>query len=240
MKDDLDELERDLAPVLSRTLHAVAESAVPAVGLTRRRRLGRMVATGATGVVMIAGMAAWNLRDPGEIERVPVETALMSGVAEGGRWWLLPSVHDRCGRPASGVEFVSDATNKPGLEWNTGGVAYGEPSSSLMVCDQQPDESAWLRDPTRAAMSYTKVGFEREGYAWGFYGAFHPTVAAIEVGIDGTEPFVVRTLPTPDRVDGPRYTAFTVPATASVVRTRFMDANREPIPGSAGVRHLPR
>lgn len=239
MNDDLDLLEADIGPLLRRTLHAAADVGVPAEGTLRRRSVRRIVAGGIAGAVAVTAFAAWNGHDPGEIERVPVETALMSGAAEGGHWWLLPSVHERCGVANPGVEFVAEATNKPGLEWNTGGVEYGEQSHSDNECDQHRDESAWLNDPTLAALGFMGIGFERDDSGWGFFGAFHPDVAAIEVSIDGGEPFIVRTVPTPDRIDGPRYAAFAVPSAASTVRTRFVDADRRPIPGSTTVRQMP-
>ena len=242
MNDDLDVLEAELGPRLRRTLTAVAGNApegAAAMSLEARVRGGRrVVAAGIACVVAVGFLAAWNAREPGEIERVPIETALMSGSAEGGRWWLLPSVHERCGVRRPGVEFVADATNKPGLEWNTGGAEYGEPSSSQYACEQQPDEASWMGEPARAALSYTRVGRERDDSAWGFYGAFHPTVAAIEVLVDNTKAFVVKTVPRAERPDGPRYAAFTVPPDARTVETRLLDADNRAIPGGTRLRTM--
>jgi hypothetical protein len=95
---------------------------------------------------------------------IPTEAALLSGTATGtGDWWLIPSavVHPSnftspCDHIPAAVDFVSEATNKTGQEWNTGGVVYGEPphsgSASAAFCHS---EASWLANPARFTMGST-------------------------------------------------------------------------------------
>jgi hypothetical protein len=242
---DTDTLERpgdeELAAHLRRTLHAVADAVIlndapvtgaragPVdLGATRRRRRWR-VAVPALAAVVALSLVAWNRFGPGEIERIPVEAAILHGTApEGGQWWLISSqaVHPRWqaipSSCAAAVEFVSAAANRPGAEWNTGGVAYGE-SSGPASCY---DESGWLADPTQFSMGSTRLGnSDDSNTAWGYFAAVHPKVATIEVFVDEAAPFVVDTQPLPDRPNGPRFTAFTVPADTVDVLVRLHSAD---------------
>ena len=242
---DTETLERpgdeELVAHLRRTLRAVVDAVIPDdapvsraqtrpidLGATRRRRRWR-VAVPTLAALMALSLVAWHQLGPGEIERIPVEAAILNGTApEGGQWWLIPSqaVHpswqaipSSC---AAAVELVSAAGNRPGAEWNTGGVAYGE-STGPTGCY---DESRWLADPTQFSMGSTRLGNgDDSNTAWGYFAAVHPTVATIEVFVDEAASFVVDTQPLPDRPDGPRFAAFTVPADTVDVLVRVRSAD---------------
>jgi hypothetical protein len=245
MNDTIDDFDIDdrLAAHLRRTLRAVAEtvtddveefaSAAPARNtVTRHRRWPALALAAVLGATTV-GLVAWNrLGDPGEIVRIPIEAALMSGTAAGGgEWWLIPSavVHPSnfsspCDHVLAAVDFVSAATNKPGQEWNTGGVLYGEAlATSGSFCHS---EASWLANPARFTMGSTRLGPDNDpDSAWGYFGAFHPTVTQLEVIADHQRPFVVNTVPLSERRDGPRFAAFTLaPDTRNVtVKLRTAD-----------------
>lgn len=195
-----------------------------------RRRRRRRLAAGATVAALASASVAWNRFDQGEIERIPVEEAILHGDApDGGQWWLIPSpdVHTAHSVPSTCVamvDFVSAAANWPGVEWNTGGVTYGEPTGgSRPGCN---DETAWLADPTRFSMGSSRLGDnDNPATAWGHYAAVHPTITTIEVAADTSPPFVAETQALPDRPDGPRFTAFTVPAATTEVRVTLRSAD---------------
>lgn len=234
--------DEELVAHLRRTLHAVADALVvdddsvtagraggPVGPGARRRRRRRRIAVPAVAALVALSLVAWNRFGPGEIERIPVEAAILHGTTpEGGEWWLIPSqaVHrgwqaipSSC---AAVVEFVSAAANRPGAEWTTGGVAYGE-SKGQTSCY---DESGWLADPTKFSMGSTRLGNNNDpGTAWGYFAAVHPMVATIEVVADQATRFVVATQPLPDRRTGPRFAAFTVPADTIDVLVRLRSAD---------------
>lgn len=183
---------------------------------------------------MLAGLGvAWNQLDEGEIVRIPTDAALMNGSAEeGGEWWLIPSadVHPNvespvCDPPTAAVDFVSEASNRPGQEWNTGGAVYGE-SPPPPACQ---DETAWLANPARFSMGSSRLGPSDDGgdetTAWGYSAAFHPTITQIEVTADDHAPFVVDTVALPERPDGPRFAAFTTPADTGQVTIELRTAD---------------
>lgn len=235
-RERLEDLERELGQQIRRTLVAVADHACalevnrrPALSDRRRRWRQRGWITAAAVGVAALGAVAWNALESGDIERIPVEAALMHGqAAEGGDWWLIPSqalhepfadVPSTC---AAMVEIVASASNRPGLPWRTGGVSYGEPSaSSSLGC---LNEATWLADPTKLNMGATRLGpGDDPDTAWGFFAAVHPTVGRVEVHADGELIQVAPTRALKDRPDGPRFTAFTVPADTSVVEVKFLD-----------------
>ena len=197
---------------LRRVLHEVALAAVapePAVRPTRGRRL--FVGLAATGLAL-GSIAAWNTLDPGEIQRIPVESALASGTAsDGTSWWMLPTdaVLDDCGGVPRGVVLVGDDQNRAGFEWDMMGVQYGEPPVSDIACTPH-DEAAWLDDPSVADFGRTSVGGDDGD--WGYLGAVHPSVSSVEVTLPGAPTFAVRTHALDGQADGGRYTAFTVDA----------------------------
>ena len=201
--------------------------------LTRRRR----VFGGATlaAVVAVGGVAAWQSHDDGEIVRIPVEQALISGEGSSGEWWLLPSQHtDVCGNPMPGVELVSGQINKPGYEWNTGGVAYGEHGADPCVFDSWESRD----DPALSNIGYSRIGYERDSTPWGGFGAVHSSVGAVRVTADGEPPFVVESVPRNDALDGPRYIAFSLPGDTVTVTVETLDDALEVIPGSAKTTRL--
>jgi hypothetical protein len=53
----------------------------------------------------------------------------------------------------------------------------------------------------------------------------HPSVNALIVGVGDHEPFRVATVVDPDRSDGPRYAAFTAPATAGLITVEGVDGS---------------
>lgn len=213
----------------------------PDPGPVPRRWRGRAAAGAAVAALALTSVA-WNRFDQGEIERIPVEDALIQGdTPEGGQWWLIPSpvVHPTLAVPATCVamvDFVSSAANWPGTEWNTGGVSYGEATGGPRPgCN---DETIWLADPTRFAMGSTRLGDNDDpSTAWGAFAAVHPTITSIEVVADGAPPFVVRTRALPDRPDGPRFTAFTVPAATSEVRVTLRSEDGTAV--AVRIQHLP-
>ncbi|MDE0805880.1 MAG: hypothetical protein OSA99_21465 [Acidimicrobiales bacterium] len=235
MADDLDLLERDLGDQLRRTLHAVADTP-PSIDRSRSARRRRVFGGAAlAAVVAIGGVAAWQSHDDGEIVRIPVEQALITGEGSSGDWWLLPSQHtDVCGNPMPGVELVSGQINKPGYEWNTGGVAYGEHGEDPCVFD------GWERlgDPALSNIGYSRIGYERDSTPWGGFGAVHSSVTAVRVSADDSAPFVTESVPRADDPDGPRYVAFSMPSDTVSVTIETIDADGDVIPGSAKTTHL--
>ncbi len=240
---DQPDVDERLAAHLRLVLHRVADtiaadlprSTEPLPGGPARRRSGRRIAVAIAAVVALAGLGvAWNQLDEGEIVRIPTEAALMSGSAEDeGQWWLIPSavVHpgigwSTCDPTPAAVDFVSQASNRPGQEWNTGGVVYGEPSASGDLCH---DEAAWLANPARFDMGSTRLGPSDDGgderTAWGYFATFHPTIARLEVSVDDQPAFTVDTVALPERPDGPRFAAFTTPSDTRVVTYRLLTAD---------------
>lgn len=232
---DFDPVPPDVEAHLRRTLQVVATSVrVPAApaersaegrGRSHRRRRGRTVVAAVAVAVSVGGLAAWNSRGPGEIERIPTEAALMSATTDGYDWWLIPAAAightSRCGDPMPGVEVVSADSNKPGLEWNTMGIAYGEPVGRNIECtDPTPelDEARWLSDPAQFANGATRLGDgSDETSPWVATFAVHPTVRTINLVADGVSQQPVPTFADPTQPDGPRYAAIPLaPETCSI------------------------
>ena len=249
---DFDAVDELLERRLRRTLEAVAESVVdddaaatarPPIRSTRR--VGRIAAVGAVSVAALVAVA-WNARDEGEIVRIPVEASILRGTADGIDWWVIPSAaighSNPCGVPFPGVEIVSGDSNKPGLEWNTGGVNYGEPSGIVRYqCrgeERDFDELAWLSDPARYDGLFTRLGDSDDPDSdWVTVLAVHPDVTQVEVQVDGGSPTVVPTVPLPSRPTGPRYAAATLPHDGCDVSIRLID-HGTPVTGGHAERNL--
>ena len=193
---------------LRATLHRVAVSSTP----VRRRRHRPLLTMGAI-VVVASSVVAWNAIGPGEIDRIPTERAVMSGVAaDGSQWWMIPAgaVVDGCDGRTPGVVFVSAELNRPGAEWNMGGVAYGEPSASNFAC-APPDQASWLRNPTRYSYGHQRLGEDGDLTSdIGIYGTVHASVRIVRVTSSPVATFDVRTVALPEDPGGPRYVAFTL------------------------------
>lgn len=157
----------------------------------------------------------------------PTSTALIAGTTpEGTHWWLIPSaaIHPSpsCKPPTAAAELVSEATNQPGHEWNTGGVVYGEIIEPTRA-DSCYDEANWLANPARFDMGATRLGDKDDpNSAWGYFATVHPTVTRISVTADDEEGFTVDTEPLPRRPTGPRFAAFTVPPDTRNVTLRLL------------------
>ena len=241
---------------LRRTLHAVAETVTddeqaptvaPAVPFDRSRRnpARKNVAILAAVAVTGLGLVAWNTFDDGEIERIPTEAALMQGSTDGFDWWLIPSAvighTNPCDVPFPGVELVSASTNKPGQEWNTGGVNYGK----NILDDQAPeaggtvtydcsnpqsefDEAAWFNDPRLMNVGFTRLGRDDDPHSpWAAFAAMHPTIDHINVIVDGETVDTIDTVTKTDEPDGVRYAGFTIPSDVCIFRLDYLEADAQ-------------
>jgi len=235
---------------LRRTLHTVAETITddatkndsPPAPLVRRtgRRAKRKHIVAATAVAVAGlGLVAWNTFEDGEIERIPTEDAIMSGATDGYQWWLIPSAAightNPCGVAFPGVELVSAATNRPGQEWNTGGVNYGRNLLDDATTDSggtfsydcsnptsEFDETAWFNDPTLMNVGFTRLGRNNDsGSPWGAFAALHPTIEHIDVIVDGATIDTVDTVTKVDEPNGVRYAGFTIPADVCTFRLDY-------------------
>ena len=221
--------DTDLERHLRQTLAQVASAPIS----ERSSQRGRLViAAVAVAALAASGLAAWNALGPGEIDRVPVEAAILSGVADDGtEWWLIPTrdVFDTCNGEMPGVVFVSGALNRPGLEWNMGGVAYGEPPTSDRACSAY-DEAAWLADPARADIAHQRLGPNDDRASdFGFYATVHPDVAALHVTVDGVRTFEVDTVDDRDPQSEGRFAAFTTPHDARQVDIVLLNRAGDPV-----------
>ncbi len=237
--------EDDLVAHVRRTLRTVAETVViedsiaPSTDAVRSRPR-RVLVVALAGLFALGIRVAWKHLDGGEITRIPTESALMSGTADrGGDWWIIPSelLHPShypksCDPPPAAVDFVTAANNRPGDEWNTGGVQYGETSAPPDTC---PKEASWLSNPVHFSMGFSRVRPSNNGgddhSDWGYFLATHPRVTEIEVTVDGDQPFVVRTVTLPARPDGPRFAGFTVAYDARSVTVKLLDADGQVLSG---------
>lgn len=250
---DFDPVDEQLDAHLRRTLTTVAatitDTTRDASGTSQLRRRRRAVSIASVAAIATAALAsvAWNKFDEGEIDRIPVEAAVLTGSADGFDWWLIPSAAieghtNPCGVPMPGVEVVSDDANKPGLEWNTGGVAYGEPVGiAKYTCsadEREVDEAAWLGDPRQLDGLFTRLGDnDNPDSPWITAFAVHPSVTELEISVDNDAPINPRTVALPTRPSGPRYAAAVLPADACHVTIRFF-ANGKPITGGTVTRNL--
>lgn len=224
--------DAELADRVRTTLVAVAD-AVPGErttgrsgplvppGLSPRRR--RAVAAGG-GLAALALVAFANLPMGGEyVQELPPPDAIGEGEVEGVRFWLVPSFHsDPCGEPMGGVELVSGAANKVGMEWRTGAMAYGDHIETGSGCSRLEQER-WLRDPSRAAFDWMRLGADDDG-PWGGMFAVHPQASRIVVQSRGLPTRTVDAQPRRDAPQGPRYAAVGLPEDAGVVTITALDA----------------
>jgi hypothetical protein len=117
---------------------------------------------------------------------------------------------------------VTAARNLPGSEWDTAGVAYGEPpnDNGCFVFDEQ----TWQSDPARFEYTRTRVGRQDDPDSeWISAMAVHPNAIGIEVTIDGSAAFTVRTESLPGRPDGPRFAAFSAPSDTNTIDIALID-----------------
>jgi hypothetical protein len=238
---DLDLLERELRDRLARTLQAAAAAAPttvrpgPAQPLQRPGRWRRLGGLLIVGGVAVGGAAAWLSRGPGQIERLPVEHALLHGRGPSGDWYLLPVGIDtpdwgteHCRYP--GVVLVAEVINRPGQEWNGGGVDYGEAVDRADgSCPVEYD--AWIADPSRFNLGYSRLGFERGSTPIGGVAAVHPSIATVRVEADDEAPRTIATVARPDAPDGPRYAAFEVPPRTQTITVTLLDAKGQAVAG---------
>jgi hypothetical protein len=235
----IDELTIDpeLDRRLRRTLHAVAETvteapdlAPPTTGVRRKRR--RVVVAAGVGIAAVPLAAFMYGRLTSEyVQQLPPPGVIQSGEMDGIRYWLVESFHeDVCGQQMDGVELLSGARNQVGQEWNSGGMAYGDPVDDVPGC-QSFDEDPWLADPSRAAVSWMRLGgspnSSDESGPWGAMIAVHPTVRYVTVQADGLPDQRVPTTSLPEDPAGPRYAATAVPEDAGRVTLSIVDAEGE-------------
>jgi hypothetical protein len=223
--------EQMMATILAEQPACHDRSANPKSRSAHRRRY-RGIVTAATVGVAALGLVAWNTFDQGEIERIPTEAALMSGQDAGYLWWLVPSEAighaNPCGVPFPGVEMVSAATNKPGQEWNTGGVNYGENiaderGGTVTYDCTNPrsdfNEVAWLNDPTLLEIGFARLGRDNDSNSpWAGFVAMHPSIEQVDVTVDGKLADTVETVTKPAEPNGVRYAGFTIDARACDVQ----------------------
>lgn len=230
--------ELDIDPVLERRLRtslaavaaAVTADSAPAPSAPgpespppgrRPRRLA--AAAGLTAGTLSLAAFAYLQSGPEYVAELPPPDVLSSGEVEGVRYWLVPSFHDDvCGRPMAGVEIVSAAANQVGQEWSTGGMAYGDPREGERPGCDRWDETAWLADPSRSAVSWMRLGESDDG-PWGGMAAVHPDITQLVVEVDGTPLPPIPTRPREDAPDGPRYGVVGVPEDTDVATITLLD-----------------
>ena len=218
------ELERRLRS----TLRAIAET-VPDAGdvvefqpRARRPRGRRALVVVGCGLAAVPLAAFMYGRLTSEyVQELPPPGVVQSGELDGVRYWLVESFHeDVCGQQMPGVEIVSADRNRVGSEWNTSGMAYGEQVDDVPGCPTV-DEAPWLADPSRAAVSWTRLGGEptdsEESGPWAGMIAVHPTVRSVTVRVEGLPEQRLPTTPLPDDPTGPRYAVAALPEDAGHV-----------------------
>ena len=237
-------VEPELESRLRRTLQAVAgtvddtpdttplvPAAVPPIHGRRRRRVLAAAGIGLAAVPLAAFM--YGRLTSEYVQELPPPGVVQSGEVDGVRYWLVESFHeDVCGRRMAGVELVSAEVNQVGSEWNTGGLAYGEQLDDSPGCPTF-DEGPWLADPTKAAVSWMRLGGEpndaEDSGPWGGMIAVHPTIRYVTLQVDGSAERRVPTTALDGEPDGPRYAVAALPedagrVTVSVVGTGGADA----------------
>ena len=223
-------VDAELDRRLRRTLHAVADTVTeapdaavlpPAPPARRNRRRRALVAAGCGLAAVPLAAFAYGRLSSEYVQALPPPGVVQSGEMDGIRYWLVESFHeDACGRQMAGVELLSEARNRVGQEWSSSGMAYGDQVDDAPGCPTI-DEAAWLADPARAAVSWTRLGGDptssEESGPWGAMIAVHPTVRSVTVEAAGLPEQRVPTAPLPDDPTGPRYAAVVVPEDAGVV-----------------------
>jgi hypothetical protein len=215
---------RSVADVVpdERVAWPVQPEAKPRVVRPLRRRPAVVAAGGGLAALALVAFAAVQTGSE-YVQELPPADFLAEGTAEGVRFWLVPSFHrDVCGQPMQGVELVSGATNKVGREWNTGGLAYGDQTDARPGCPRF-DQARWLGDPSRIAVSWTRLGVDDDG-PWGATLAVHPSAASVVVAGPGLAPVTAAAVPREDAPAGPRYAAVGVPEDARAVTVTVLDA----------------
>jgi hypothetical protein len=252
------ELEARLRRTLTQVSATIGETVTPSAELVpanrthghRRWRRATAIGVGLAAVPLAA--FAYVQFGPEYVDQLPTEDALQHGTAGSDEYWLVPSFHtDGCGEPMPGVELVSERLNPLGAEWDTFGVAYGEPVPAsdeaiaptdtpdvfkIEGCTRQ-DERSWLGDPSKADIGVSRLGPGDDADSdWALIAAVHPEVRAIQVTTPGNPAQTVSTVPRADRPDGPRYAVVSLPADATEAEVSLLDVDGAPVPG--GTRSL--
>lgn len=224
-------IDAELRGRLRRTLHAVAATlpespedagvALSTLHARGRRRRRVLIAAGCSLAAFPLAAFMYGRLTSEYVQELPPPGVVQSGEIDGIRYWLVESFHeDMCGQDLPGVELVSATRNQVGQEWNTGGMFYGDQLDDTSRCPTL-DETAWLADPTRAAVSWMRLGGDpndsEESGPWGGMIAVHPTVRSISVQADNLPEQRVSPTPLPDDPTGPRYAAVAVPEEAGHV-----------------------
>ncbi|WP_147339732.1 hypothetical protein [Actinomadura spongiicola] len=198
----------------------------------RRRRV--VLAAGLTALAVPTLGFAYLHSGPGTVARLPTEHAILHGESGGDEYWLVPTFHrDVCGNPMPGVELVSKRRNPIGAEWDTAGVGFeGSPTKDgchgKQIGPTSPDEADWLA---------TRLGRRDDRTSdWVVVGAFHPRVRSVRITTSAGGPRIASTVPRPDDLNGPRYSAITAPGGATWAKLTLLDERGNPIPG--GVRNF--
>jgi hypothetical protein len=235
--EDLDlmidpELDRRLRHSLRAVAATVTEDPAPAVVRPRRSSRRRRVAIG-LGLATLP-LAAFGYALGSEyVDEIPPRNAFISGSDADGRYWLVPAFHKQdCDKVFPGVEMIAERDNKVGEEWNNWSFMYGDGSGPPGCVVEEV--STWLADPTRLVAHGRPSG----GKPWVVTFGVHPTVTQLRVTTPDGTVRLVPTVPRPDRPAGPRYAAFTIPATATSATVSLLTADGTPVPG--GVTRLPR
>lgn len=224
------ELEARIRAALTAVSETVNDEPSPlrprATAVSSDRHPSRRLVVAAAGGLSALALAAFAYLPTGSeyVQELPPADAISRGVADGIQFWLVPSFHtDVCNLPGEGVELISGATNKVGMEWNTGVLAYGDPTEARPGCSRF-DQKAWLADPTRTAITWTRLGNDNEG-PWAGMIAVHPSATTIVIiGPDQNEQRIPA-LPRQDAPAGPRYAAFGLPEDAVTVTITVLDTS---------------
>jgi hypothetical protein len=260
------ELDARLRETLSRVAMTISDTALgpgrtPAPTLasagrrrTRHRRPRMLLIGVALAAMSLAGFTYVQFGPEHVTEQTLARLqndALVHGGVGPNRYWLVPSFHtDGCGQPMPGVELVTEAENRIGGEWITSGVAYGQPilpTTRGQLAAPTPgcmryDERAWLEDPSRFALGFTRLGEAATPDAgdWGLLAAVHPSVHALRVTTRTGAVRHLATVPRADRPDGPRYAVIVLPAHATPTQVALLDKQDTPVPGGTRTLSLGR
>lgn len=168
---------------LRRTLAAVAATVdedLSPVRKPRRRHRRLAIAAGATIAAVPLAAGAWVQFGPEYVDRIPPANPIISGSLDGERYWVVDSFHtDSCDQPMPGVELIIEESNILGQEWNTHGVAYGEPGT----------DDCGLRQPADPSATYYYDAGSQVGGGMVWMGALHPDVDQVRIALGGGDAF---------------------------------------------------
>ena len=225
---DLDQhLRRTLRAVAAsvevhpRPLQAATTASPPARWKARRRALLALVAAGTAAVTAAAVVRS----GPEYVDHLPPDGVILTGKADGLRYWMVESFHDdNCGRPFTGVEVVAEDRNLIGQEWDTTGYGYGEVGRN--GCGY--DATAALADPARSFSGGTFVGD-----AFVAVYAVHPDVDAVRLTVGGSGRDIAV-----HRVDGAGYALLELPPGTTDYTVSLLDGDSV-VPGSTDEKTVP-